>query len=187
MLIKEGKLKGVFEIDLESHEDHRGFFVRTYDNTVFRTHGLHTNWVQDNHSYSQKKGTLRGLHFQFQPHAETKLVRAVSGEAFIAFVDLRKDSPTLGQWDSDILSVDKMRMLYIPETMALGMCTLTDNCTLLYKIGKYYVPESQGAIKWDDPDIGIDWPLSKEPIISEKDSKAMSFREFTATYGGLEA
>ena len=185
MLLKEMKLKGVFEITLEPHEDTRGFFMRTYDDKVFGEYGLHQNWVQENHSYSKKKGTLRGLHFQFPPHAEAKLVRAVSGEIYMAFVDLRKGSPTFGQWDSMTLSEDNRKMLYLPEGLALGMCTLTDNGTLLYKMGDYYAPESAGTIKWDDPDIGIDWPVDN-PIISEKDSGAQSFKEFVEAYGGLE-
>jgi len=185
MLITQGKLRGVFEIVLESHQDNRGFFMRTYDDALFSKHGLPTDWVQENHSVSEKKGTLRGLHFQFPPHAENKLVRAVSGEIYMAFVDLRKGSPTLGQWGSSILSEDNMKMLYIPEGFALGMCTLTDDCTLLYKMGNYYVPESQGIIKWNDSDIGIDWPLDGVPIISERDANAGSFREFIETCGGL--
>lgn len=185
MLIKECKLKGAFEINLEPHEDNRGFFMRTYDDRVFRNYGLHQNWVQENHSYSKKKGTLRGLHFQFPLHAETKLVRAVGGEIHMAFVDLRKGLPTFGQWDSVILSEDNNKMLYIPKGFALGMCALTDNCILLYKMDDYYTPESQGTIRWDDPDIGIDWPVDN-PILSEKDSRAKSFKEFVETYGGLE-
>ena len=185
MLIKEKKLKGVFEINLESHEDDRGLFMRTYDDAVFKDYGLHQNWVQENHSYSKKKGTLRGLHFQFPPHAETKLVRAVGGEIHMAFVDLRKGSPTLGQWESMILTEANNKMLYIPRGFALGMCTLTDNCTLLYKMGDYYAPGSEGTLKWDDPDIGIDWPVDN-PILSEKDSRAKSFKEFIEKYGGLK-
>jgi len=185
MLIKERKLKGVFEIGLVPHEDHRGFFVRTYDDKLFSSYGLHRDWVQENHSYSKRKGTLRGLHFQFPPHAETKLVRAVSGEIYMAFVDLRKGLSTFGQWDGVILSEDNKKMLYIPKGLALGMCALTDNCTLLYKMDEYYMPESQGTIRWDDPDIGIDWPVGN-PILSEKDSKAKSFKEFVETCGGLE-
>lgn len=184
MLIKERKFKGVFEIDLEPHEDHRGFFMRTYDDKVFRDYGLHQNWVQENHSYSKKKGMVRGLHFQFPPRAETKLVRAVGGEIYMAFVDLRKGLSTFGQWDSIILSEDNKKMLYIPKGLALGMCALTDNCTLLYKMDEYYVAESQGTIRWNDPDIGIDWPVDNA-ILSEKDSGAKSFREFIQTYEGL--
>lgn len=185
MLMKERKFKGVFEIDLEPLEDQRGFFMRTYNEKIFRNYGLHQNWVQENQSYSKKRGTLRGLHFQFPPYAETKLIRAVGGELFMVFVDLRKGFSTFGQWDSLILSEANKKMLYIPRGFALGMCTLTDDCTLLYKMDNYYVPESQGIIKWDDPNIGIDWPVD-DPIISDKDSKAKSFREFVEKYGGLE-
>ncbi len=185
MLIKEKSLKGVFEINLESHEDQRGFFMRTYDDKLFRDHGLHKNWIQESHSYSKKKGTIRGLHFQFPPYAETKLIRTVTGEIFIVVVDLRKGFPTFGKWDSMIISEANKKMLYAPRGIALGMCTLTDNCTLLYKIDNYYAPESQGSIRWDDPDLGIDWPV-KHPIISERDSKAMSFKKFVEKHGGLD-
>jgi dTDP-4-dehydrorhamnose 3,5-epimerase len=185
MLIKERKLKGVFEITPEPHEDNRGFFMRTYDEKIFMDHGLHRNWVQENHSYSKKKGTLRGLHFQFPPHVETKLIRAVSGEIFMAFVDLRKSLSTFGKWDSMIISESNKKLLYIPRGLALGMCTLTDNCTLLYKMDNYYAQESAGTIKWDDPDIGIDWPITNL-VLSEKDSKAEGFKEFVKTHRGLE-
>ena len=185
MKIKESKLKGIFEIQLEFHEDNRGFFMRTYDDKIFMNHGLHQSWVQENHSCSNKKNTLRGLHFQFPPCAETKLVRVVSGAAFMAFVDLRKNTPTFGKWKSIILSSDNKKMLYVPRGFALGMCTLTDNCGLLYKMDNYYAPESAGTIMWNDTDLKIKWPV-KDPIISEKDSKAMSFREFVKKYGGFK-
>ena len=185
MLVKERKLKGIFEIDLEPSEDDRGFFMRTYDDAIFQSLGLNQNWVQENHSYSKKKGILRGLHFQFPPHAEVKLVRVTAGEIFMAFVDLRKDSPTLGQWESALLSETNHKMLYLSRGFALGMCTLTDNCTLLYKMGDCYAPEKQGAIRWDDPDIAIDWPVDN-PILSKRDSSAGSFKEFLEKYGGLE-
>ncbi len=176
----------MFEVTPEPVEDNRGFFMRTYDDKVFKSSGLHRNWVQENHSLSRKKGTLRGLHFQFQPHSETKLVRAVSGEIYMAFVDLRKGSSSFGKWDSVILSESNKKMLYLPKGLALGMCTLMENCTLLYKMDNYYSPESEGVVKWNDPDIGIAWPV-KEPVLSEKDSKAKSLKEFEETYGGLEA
>jgi len=185
MLIKEKKLKGIFEINLKPHEDQRGFFMRTYDDEIFRNHGLHKNWVQESHSYSRKKEILRGLHFQFPQYAETKLIRAVIGKIFIVVLDLRKGSPTFGKWDSMIISEANKKMLYIPRGFALGMCTLTDNCTLLYKIDNYYAPESQGTIKWDDQNLRIKWPV-KNPIISERDSKAMSIKEFVEKHGGLE-
>ena len=184
MKITERKPRGVFEIEPDPVADNRGFFMRSYDEAEFRKSGLNTSWVQENHSYSRQKGTVRGLHFQFPPHAEIKLVRAVAGEIFMAFVDLRKGSATLGKWETATLSESNRKMLYVPKGFALGMCTLTDNCTLLYKMGDYYAPEAQGTIKWDDPDIAIRWPVDK-PVISESDSKAMSFKEFIEKHGGL--
>ena len=160
--------------------------MRTYDNKIFKKHGIHQNWVQENHSYSKMNGTLRGLHFQFPPHTEAKLVRAVSGEIFMAFIDLRKNSSTFGKWDSIIISEDNNKMLYLEGGFALGMYALTDNCDLLYKMSNYYVPGSQGSIKWDDPTIGIDWPLDGEPIISKRDMNAKSFKEFVKKYGSIE-
>jgi len=186
MLIKKKKLEGVFEIDLEPHEDQRGFFMRTYDDEVFRNHGLHKNWIQESHSYSKKKGIVRGLHFQFPPYAETKLIRTITGEIFIVVLDLRRGSSTFGKWDSVIISEINKKMLYIPKGFALGMCTLTDNCTLLYKIDNYYAPESQGVIKWNDSNLNINWPIKDEPIISDKDANAKNFKEFVDKYGGLE-
>jgi len=185
MLVKERELKGVFEIELKPIEDNRGFFMRSYDDDIFMQFGLNQRWVHENHSYSKKQGTLRGLHFQFPPKAEVKLIRATAGELFIVFVDIRKTSPTLGQWENVIISETNKKMLYLPEGFALGMCTLVDNCTLLYKMGNYYAPEQQGTIKWDDPDIGINWPIY-DPIISEKDSLAGSFGDFLKQYGGLD-
>lgn len=185
MLIKERKLKGVFEINLEPHEDHRGFFMRVYDDAIFKKYGIHRNWVQENHSLSKEKGTIRGFHFQFPPHAETKLVRVISGEVYDVILDLRKGSATFGEWDSFRLSADNKKMIYIPRGFAHGMCTVTKNCVMLYKVDNYYAAESEGIIRWDDPDIGINWPVDN-PILSEKDSRAKSFKEFVEAYGGLE-
>ncbi len=185
MIIKKGKIKGIFEINLEPHKDHRGFFMRTYEKKVFGNHGLHKSWIQESHSYSKEKNILRGLHFQYPPYAEAKLIRAITGEIFTVVVDLRKGSSTFSKWESMIISGNNNKMIYISRGFAMGMCTLTDNCTLLYKIDNYYAPESQGAIKWNDPDIGIIWPV-KNPIISERDLKAMSFKEFADKHGGLE-
>jgi dTDP-4-dehydrorhamnose 3,5-epimerase len=184
MQIKKKKLKGVFEITLEPREDNRGLFMRTYDENIFAAAGLNQQWVQENHSYSKKKGTLRGLHFQFPPHAEIKLIRAVRGEIFMVCVDIRRGSPTLGKWESLVLSESNLKAVYVPEGFALGMCALSDDCTLLYKMGAYYMPESQGVIKWNDPDIGIKWPADN-PILSERDAAAMSFKEFMAKHKGL--
>ena len=185
MLIKEKQLKGVFEITMEPHKDDRGLFMRTYDEKIFKEDGLNQKWVQENQSYSREKGTLRGLHFQFPPHAEIKLVRAIHGEIFMVYVDIRKGSTTLGRWGSLVLSESNMKALYVPEGFALGMCTLSSGCTLLYKMGDYYAPESQGAIKWNDPDIGIRWPTDIH-FLSGRDAASMSFREFILEYKGIE-
>ena len=185
MIIKERKFKGVFEIQLEPHEDKRGFFMRVYDDKIFKKHGIHRDWVQENYSLSVEKDIIRGMHFQFPPHSETKLVRVISGEIYDVFIDLRKSSPTFGKWDSIKLSADNKKMIYIPRGFAHGFCTLTKNSELIYKMDNYYTPTGVGIIRWNDSDLGIDWPVN-DPILSEKDSKAKSFREFIEMYGGLE-
>lgn len=184
MKLNEKMIKGVFEIDLEPHMDNRGFFMRTYDDKIFEEYGLKHTWVQESQSFSKNKGILRGFHFQLPPHSETKIVRVASGTIFMVFVDLRKGSPTFGKWDSVILSEENKKMLYTPKGFALGMCTLTDNCTILYKMDNYYSPENQGVIKWNDGDLGINWPMD-DFIISERDSRAQSFKQFVEKHNGL--
>jgi len=185
MLIKEREIKGVFEIELEPQKDRRGFFMRTYDEMIFDKYKLQQKWVQENHSYAKIRGTIRGLHFQFPPFSEIKLVRVARGEVFAVFVDIRKGFSTFGQWGTVNLSEDNKKMLYIPKGFALGTCTLSDCCSMLYKMSDYYTPESQGVIKWNDPDLSIDWPVDNDPIISEKDENAKSFKEFIATHGSI--
>jgi len=186
MKITERKIKGVFEIQLEPNEDHRGFFMRAYDNKIFEQYGINRKWVQENHSMNKEKGTIRGFHFQFPPDAETKLVRVISGEILDVFLDLRKGSETFGQWDSEALSAENKKMIYIPRGFGHGMCTLTDDAEMLYKVDSYYSPELESQIKWNDPDLAIKWPVGKEPVMSEKDSKANSFKQFVEKYGGIE-
>ncbi len=185
MIIIERKFKGVFEIQLDPHEDKRGFFMRVYDTQIFEKYKIHKKWVQENHSLSVEKGVIRGMHFQLPPHSEAKLIRVINGKIYDVFIDLRKGSLTFGQWDSINLSADNKKMIFIPRGFAHGFYTLTENCEILYKIDNYYAPNSEGSIRWDDPDVGINWPVSN-PIISEKDLKAKSFREFIERYGGLE-
>lgn len=184
MNVIKRKLEGVFEIQLEPRKDERGFFMRIYDDEIFKKHGIHRNWVQENHSLSVDKGIIRGMHFQFPPYSETKLVRAVAGEIYDVFIDLRKDSPTFGQWDSIILSADNKKMIYIPRGFAHGFCTLSKDCEIMYKVDNYYTPDSEGTIRWDDPSLKIDWPVNN-PILSDKDSKSKHFEEFCKIHGGL--
>ncbi|NTV28860.1 MAG: dTDP-4-keto-6-deoxy-D-glucose epimerase [Candidatus Omnitrophica bacterium] len=179
------KISGAYRVKLAPHHDHRGFLVRTYDKGPFVQRGLVSDWVQDIHSFSAKKGTVRGLHLQLPPHAETKLVRAGQGRIFMALLDLRAGSPTLGSWDSVVLSVDEPELLYAPKGLAMGMCTLTDNCSLLYKMDEEFHPESARTIRWDDPEAGIRWPLNDKPILSDKDMAAPTLKEFLASEGEL--
>lgn len=186
MNFQELSIDGVFLIDLSPVSDSRGFFMRTYDKKKFQTRNLNTKWVHENHSTSVNKGTVRGFHFQFPPHSETKLVRVVSGEVLDVFLDIRRDSPTFGKWDTTILSSDNKKCLYLPKGIAHGMCTLKDNTTMVYKVDQEYEPDSEGQIKWDDSKLNIEWPQFDEFTISEKDQNAMSFSDFLAKFGGLD-
>lgn len=182
----EQAIKGVWEVRLQPRGDQRGFFMRTYDRGLFSQHGIHKNWVQENHSLSTKKGTLRGLHFQFPPFAEAKLVRAIQGEILDVFVDLRKDSETFGQWGAILLSDGLKNLAFIPRGFAHGYCTLSDVAEVVYKVDSPYTPEQEGGIKWDDPDIGIQWPVA-HPILSEKDAQQPSFKAFCEQHHAINS
>lgn len=185
MEIKERKLKGVFEILLAPHIDNRGFFMRTYDEEYFIKNGLERKWVQENHSRSGEKEIIRGLHFQMPPFTETKLVRCIYGRVLDVFVDLRKGSETFGQWDSIELSAENKNMIFIPRGFAHGYCTLTEESEVLYKVDNWYTPGAERGLIWNDPDLGIKWPVSM-PILSEKDKQNLSFKEFVQQYHSIE-
>ncbi len=185
MKFKELSIEGVFEIDLEPKEDERGYFVRTYDEEIFRKLILPINWPEESESFSRRKGTVRGLHFQHPPRAEAKMVRALNGEAFFAFVDLRKKFTSFGKWGSVTLSSEKKNAIFVPRGFALGMCSLTDNFRMHYKMDNVYDHTKADAIRWNDPSLAINWPIERPSIISEKDEKAKSFREFMDLYGGF--
>lgn len=157
--------------------DERGFFFESYNQDVFRNAtGQRIEFVQDNHSRSQKN-TLRGLHYQLPPYAQAKLVRVTRGKVFDVVVDIRKRSPTFGKWVGEILSEENQHQLFIPEGFAHGFIVLSETADFLYKTSSYYHKESDRAIKWDDPDIGIDWPLEGLPLVSDKDKNANFLRE----------
>ena len=177
MEIKERKLKGTFEITCKPHFDSRGFFMRTFDETIFKEHGVARNWVQENHSRSESKGIIRGLHFQLPPFTETKLVRCIKGAVMDVFVDLRKDSSTFGLWDSIELSEVNKKMIFIPKGFAHGFCTLTDISEILYKVDNSYNAKSEAGLLWNDTDLNIKWPADN-PILSEKDLNNLSFKGF---------
>ena len=184
MDIAERKLSGVFEIQLIPSADARGFFMRSFDAEIFKNAGLERPWVQENHSRSERRGIIRGLHFQFPPFAETKLVRCVRGTVLDVFVDLRKNSPTFGQWDAIELSEANKKMVFIPRGFAHGFCTLTTESEVLYKVDNVYNREHEGGLLWSDPDLNIKWPVDT-PILSEKDQQNMTLTEFQKKYGGI--
>lgn len=185
MELVKTKISGVFEILLHPIEDKRGFFMRVYDKDFFSEHNLVRNWVHENHSLSVKKDTIRGLHFQFPPYPQVKLIRCIRGAILDVWVDLRKDSPTFGTWDSRVLSEDNKKMILIPGGFAHGFCTLNNNCEVLYKTDKIYVPEAEGGIIWNDKTLKIAWPTTN-PILSKKDSSLATFTEFREQYGGID-
>ena len=168
MIFTETKLKGAFIIDIEPREDERGFFTRAFCQREFAEHGLKPVIAQANIGFNKRKGTIRGMHFQFPPAAETKLVRVVRGAAYDVAVDLRLDSPTYGRWVAAELSAENGRMLYIPPGCAHGFQTLADDTELLYQIAPGYEPGLSRGVRWNDPTLGIAWPIAN-PILSERD------------------
>ena len=170
MRIIPGKLEGVLLIEPEVHYDTRGFFMESYNYKLFSDAGIDLVFVQDNHSFSERAGVLRGLHYQLKPKAQTKLVKVSSGAIFDVVVDIRKDSPTFGKWESFILSEYNHRQLLVPKGFAHGFCTLVPNSQVLYKVDEYYSREHDRGILWSDPELNIGWPV-RNPIISEKDGR----------------
>lgn len=177
MKIQPCGIPGVYEISLIPRTDHRGYFMRTYDRSIWTDHGLDRTWVQENESFSRSKGTIRGLHLQLPPFAETKLIRVTKGAIFDVFADLRTGSPTFGQWGAVELSADNHKMVYIPRGFAHGYCTLTDECEIVYKVDNYYAPAYESGVVWNDETLRIDWPVAA-PILSSKDSHLPSLRMF---------
>ena len=171
MPVIETNLKEVFIIEPKVFGDARGWFMETWSKAKFETAGLNYDFVQDNQSFSAQKGTLRGLHYQLNPMAQAKLVRCTRGELLDVAVDIRKNSPQFGKWTSAILSAENKRQLLIPRGFAHGFITLTDNVEVQYKADNFYAPQCEGNIRWDDPQIGIDWKI--EPtILADKDANA---------------
>lgn len=168
-------IKGVYIVEPTVFGDHRGWFMETFSDAKLKEQGLDLTFVQDNHSFSSQKGTLRGLHYQLAPKAQTKLVRCTRGIIFDVAVDIRKGSPTLGKWVGVELSAENKKQLLIPKGFAHGFMTLTDDVEVQYKVDELYSPECDRSILWNDPFIGITWPIDVTPILSAKDEKAPPF------------
>jgi dTDP-4-dehydrorhamnose 3,5-epimerase len=176
MEIIETKLKGVVVLKPKIFEDARGYFFESYNEKLFSAAGLDVHFVQDNQSLSQL-GVLRGLHFQNNPHAQGKLVRVITGSVFDVAVDIRRNSPTYGQWFGIELNEKNKWMMYIPEGFAHGFATLENNTIFSYKCSNFYNKSAEDCILWNDQDIGINWGL-ENPILSEKDLQGRKFRDF---------
>ncbi len=167
MKIIPTKLAGVLIIEPKVWRDQRGFFLESYNRRTFAEHGIDLEFVQDNHSRSCR-GTLRGMHYQAPPAAQDKLVRAIAGSILDAVVDLRRSSPTFGAWITVELSAENQRSLLVPKGFAHGFCVLSDFAEIIYKCSQAYAPEFERGLQWNDPAVGIDWPVAT-PLLSERD------------------
>ncbi len=167
----ETALPGVWVLEPDVRGDQRGYFMETYNRQTFASLGIQTQFVQDNESFTQKKGTLRGIHFQNQPMAQRKLVRVLQGRVMDVAVDLRKGSPTYLQWVSVELTAENKRMFYIPAGFGHGFVTLTDDVLFCYKVDHFYSQECDRGIRYNDPQINVEWGIA-EPILSLKDASA---------------
>jgi dTDP-4-dehydrorhamnose 3,5-epimerase len=186
MNVIETKLKDVYLLEPRVFGDNRGWFMESWSKRVMDETGLNYEFVQDNHSYSAQKGTLRGIHYQHGKYAQAKLVRCVSGAVLDYTVDLRKGSPTYLQWIAAELSAENKRQLLIPRGFGHAFLTLTDDVEFLYKADNYYEPKADRSIRWNDPDIGIEW-ATDNLILSEKDKNAPLFKDSNVdfVYGGM--
>ncbi len=179
MQIEETRLKGVYVVTPRVFGDERGWFMESWSERKWLEAGLKVTFLQDNQSFSKDKGTLRGLHYQLNPMAQAKLVRATRGEIFDVAVDIRKGSPQYGQWYGEILTAANKKQLFIPRGFAHGFITLTDDVEVQYKADNYYAPDCDGNIRYDDPDIAVAWPI-KPTILSDKDKNAPSLKDRSA-------
>ena len=181
MNIIKTKLKDAFIFEPKVFGDHRGFFMETYNTQFLEEQGFSFNFVQDNHALSKESGVLRGLHYQLEPFAQTKLVRVTRGAVYDVIVDIREGSPTYGQWEGFILSEDNKRQLLVPRGFAHGYCTLVENTEFVYKVDNYYSPKHDRGIAWNDLDLNIDWPISN-PILSDKDKEQPKLKDLETQF-----
>jgi dTDP-4-dehydrorhamnose 3,5-epimerase len=183
MHVEQTGIPGLIVLTPARYGDARGFFSETWNRARLAEHGIDVDFVQDNHSISERPGTVRGLHFQAPPHAQAKLVRCGRGRLFDVAVDIRRGSPTYGCWFGVELSFENGRQLMIPAGFAHGFATREPDTEIVYKCSDYYAPETEGALRYDDPGIGIDWGLrGLEPILSDKDAAAGRLAGFDSPF-----
>ncbi len=178
---RETGIEGLVVLEPDCFGDHRGWFMETYSKPKFEELGISCEFVQDNQSFSAQKGTLRGLHFQIEPMGQSKLLRCTRGKILDVAVDIRKSSPTYKKWYSIELSAENKLQFFMPRGMAHGFVTLSDDVEVQYKVDRVYSPECDRSIRFDDPQIGVDWGI-KEPILSEKDLKAPLLADSDANF-----
>lgn len=176
MIFTETPLQGAYIVAVKKLEDDRGFFGRTFCGAEFREYGLKENMVQANVSYNKRKGTLRGMHYQVAPHQEAKLVRCTRGALYDVIVDFRPSSPTYKQWFGVELTADSYTMLYVPPDFAHGFITLRDDTEAIYQVSQFYTPGAEQGLRWNDPAIGIQWPV-EIAVISPKDAAWPDFKK----------
>ena len=179
MIFKKTHIKGAFVVDIEPRGDERGFFARGFCRKEFEAHGLNTKITQANIGVSRLRGTLRGLHYQVAPHAETKLVRCTAGVVFDVIIDLRADSPSYKKWLGVELTAETHRMLYVPEGCAHGYLTLANHTEIFYLVSEFYSPSAERGLRWNDKAFGIEWPISNDLVISDKDRSWPNWSEPT--------
>lgn len=172
MIFTPTTLKGAYIIELEKREDSRGFFARTWDEKEFEAHGIFRKPVQKNMSYSTKKGTMRGMHYQISPYEESKLIRCTKGAIYDVIIDLRKDSPTFKQWFGVELNDTNYKMLFLSEGFAHGFITLTDTTEVSYQVSAFYTPGSEQIIRYNDPQFSIPWPMEVTEITDKDKNQA---------------
>lgn len=183
MKVEETRFEGLYVLEPARYGDARGFFSESWNRQRMLDHGLDFDFVQDNHSLSEKVGTVRGLHFQAPPHAQDKLVRCGRGALFDVTVDIRSNSPTYGQWFGIELSFENGKQLLIPKGFLHGFATRAANTEVIYKCTDYYAPQCDGAVRFDCPDIGVDWGLDGiEPVVSDKDAAAPTLSKFQTPF-----
>jgi dTDP-4-dehydrorhamnose 3,5-epimerase len=161
-------LAGAWLIDLERHEDERGYFARAWCEHEFAAHGIPMRVAQCNVSFNRRRGTLRGMHYQAAPHAEAKIVRCPRGAIYDVILDLRPGSPTFRKWFAAELTAENQRMMFVPEGFAHGLQTLVDDTEVFYLMSEFFHPDAARGVRWDDPAFGIEWPIA-DPVLSERD------------------
>jgi len=183
MEITELEIPDVKVLASKKFGDHRGFFSETYNKRILAERGITMDFVQDNHSFSADPGTIRGLHFQTPPHAQDKLVRVAQGSVLDVAVDIRRGSPTYGKFVSTVISAEAWNQILVPIGFAHGLCTLEPDTVVIYKVSNYYAPDHDLGLLWNDPDLGIDWPVGEDGAkLSDKDRGQPRLRDFDSPF-----